>query len=170
MVRSRVETTPETREQLRHQALAQVLGETRLQAAAAARSESFALATGPIDEEVEGLYILDYVSGELQCVVLNFRSGKFNAVFRANVMQDLGLDVAAKRPSYLMVAGAINFPRGASIARPGNSVVYVLDTVTGAYGAYAIPWRRELAATARPQAAAMILMDVGRARTAAIRE
>ena len=69
-----------------------------------------------------------------------------------------------------MTTGMINFPRGASAARPGNSVVYVMDTSTGAFAAYAIPWRRELASIGRPQAASMILMDMGRARTVAIRE
>ena len=63
-----------------------------------------------------------------------------------------------------MTTGAINFPRGATAARPGNSIVYVLETTTGNYAAYGIPWRRELAATGRPQAAALQLLDVGTAQ------
>ena len=127
------------------------------------------MATGSIDEDVEGLFLLDFVTGELQCAVLNYRTGRFTSLFRANVQADLGVD-PAKRPKYLMTTGMINFPRGASAARPGNSVVYVMDTSSGNFAAYAIPWRRELASIGRPQAAAMILMDMGRARTAAIRE
>lgn len=140
-----------------------------LQAASASQADNFAIATGPIDEDVEGLFVLDFVTGELQCVVLNYRTGRFGGLFRANVMQDLASD-AAKKPKYVMVAGQINFPRGAAAARPGNSVVYVLDTSSGAFGAYGLPWRRELAATGRGQMAPMILLDVGRARTAALRE
>jgi hypothetical protein len=102
-------------------------------------------------------------------VVLNFRTGKFNAVFRTNVIQTLGID-EAKRPKYLMTTGMINFPRGATAARPGNSIVYVMDTSTGNYAAWGIPWRREIAATGRPQADALLLLDAGTARTAAIRE
>jgi hypothetical protein len=90
-------------------------------------------------------------------------------MFRANVLNDLGVD-PAKKPKYLMTTGAINFPRGATAARPGNSVVYVLETTTGNYAAYGIPWRRELAATGRLQTAALVLLDVGMARTAALRE
>ena len=61
-----------------------------LQAATATVGGSFAIATGMIDSDVEGLFVLDFVTGDLQCAVLNFRTGKFNAVFRANVLQDLG--------------------------------------------------------------------------------
>lgn len=154
---------------LRSAALTQLLSERALHAAAATSDESFAVATGPIDSDVEGLYILDSITGDLHCTVLNFRTGKFNAVFRTNVKADLGGD-AAKRPQYLMTTGIINFPRGASAARPGNSVVYVLDTTTGNFAAYGIPWRRELAATGRPQAAGLTLLDIGQSRTTALRE
>lgn len=168
---------PSANQALRNRALAsmlpgQTLSELPLQAATATTGGSFAVATGMVDSDVEGLYVLDFVTGDLQCSVLNFRTGKFNAVFRANVLQDLGSDgaVEGKNPTFLLSTGMINFPRGASVARPGNSVCYVLDTTTGSYAAYAIPWRRELAATGRPQSGALMLLDVGRARTLAIRE
>lgn len=148
---------------------ASMLPPSLLQAASASGADNFAIATGPVDDDVEGLFVLDFMTGELQCVVLNYRTGRFGGLFRANVMQDLGSD-AAKKPKFVMVAGQINFPRGAAAARPGNSVVYVLDTASGAFGAYGLPWRRELAATGRGQMAPMILLDVGRARTAALRE
>jgi hypothetical protein len=143
--------------------------EKQLRADTAAVGDSFAMATGPIDSEVEGLYLLDFLTGDLQCVVLNYRTARFNAIFRANVLNDLGVD-PAKKPQFLMTTGAVNFPRGAAIARPGNSVVYVLETTTGNFAAYGLPWRRELAATGRAQADALLLLDIGRARTAALRE
>jgi hypothetical protein len=149
--------------------LQDLLQQQSLRGATAAGSESFSMATGPIDDEVEGLYMLDAATGDLQCAVLNWRTAKFTALFRANVLAHLAID-PAKKPRYLMTTGAINFPRGATAARPGNSVVYVLETTTGNYAAYGIPWRRELAATGRPQTAALLLLDVGTARTAAIRE
>lgn len=109
--------------------LAAMFGERSLHASTAATGETFAMATGPIDSEVEGLYMLDFLTGDLQCVVLNYRSARFAALFRANVLADLGVE-PAKKPKYLMTTGAINFPRGATAARPGNSVVYVLETAT----------------------------------------
>ncbi len=147
----------------------ELLSQRQVRGSTAAVGETFAMATGPIDSDVEGLYMLDFLTGDLQCVVLNFRTAKFSAMFRANVLADLGID-AAKKPKYLMTTGAINFPRGATAARPGNSVVYVLETSTGNYAAYGIPWRRELAATGRAELAALQLLDVGTARTAALRE
>lgn len=138
-----------------------------LQASTASQAEAFAMATGAIDSDVEGCFMLDFLTGELQCVVLNFRTGRFGGFFRTNVIQDLGSD-PAKKPKYVMVAGAINFPRGAAAARPGHSVVYVLDTTTGNFAAYGLPWRRELAATGQGQMAGLVLLDVGRARTAAL--
>ena len=138
-----------------------------LQASSASQAESFAMATGAIDSDVEGCFMLDFLTGELQCVVLNYRTGRFGGFFRTNVIADLGSD-PVKKPKYVMVAGAINFPRGAAAARPGHSVVYVLDTTTGNYAAYGLPWRRELAATGQGQMSGLVLMDVGRARTAAL--
>jgi hypothetical protein len=147
------------------------LPSSQLHATGTAIGDTFAMATGPIDDEVDGVYILDFLTGDLQCVVLNYRSGRFNAAFKTNVMQDLGLvNDAAKRPKYLLTTGLVNFPRGATAARPGNSIVYVLDATTGNFAAYGIPWRRELAATGRAQVAGLQLLDVGRARTAALRE
>ncbi|MCA9071895.1 MAG: hypothetical protein KDA84_23365, partial [Planctomycetaceae bacterium] len=106
---------------------------------------------------------------DLTCAVLNFRTAKFTALYRNNVVAVLGND-PTKRPNYLMTTGSINFPQGASVARWANSVVYVMDTTTGHFAAYGVPWQRNLAATARPQGGALQLLDTGTARTAEIRE
>ena len=145
------------------------LPETVLHAAGATQNDAFAIASGPVDEDVEGFFVLDFLTGELQCAVISRVNGKFSSLFHRNVVQDLGID-PAKRPTYLMTTGQINFPRGAAAARPGNSIVYVLDTTSGNYAAYGIPWRREFSSTGRAQAAPMTLLDVGRARSATIRE
>ena len=146
-----------------------ILPEMVLHADSATQDGSFAMAVGPMDNDVEGLCILDFLTGELTVTVLNTRNAKFNAVFKANVIQDLGID-QSKRPKYLMSTGQIQFPRGGNIARPASSVVYVLDTTTGNYAAYGLPWRRELAKSGRSQSGQLALLDSGKARTAAIRE
>src|SRR4051794_23038843 len=53
--------------------------------AASHGSDGFAMATGNIDEESDGLYTLDYLTGDLACWVFNPRSGNFTALFTANV-------------------------------------------------------------------------------------
>lgn len=122
--------------------------ETLLHASSATSGDQFAMATGAIDDESEGIFVLDYVTGVLKCAVLNQRTGKFAALFTANVTSELG---ASKNPKYEMVAGLVNFTRGTTPRRPGLSVVYVLDATTGKLIAYSIPWKREAAATGRPQ-------------------
>ena len=139
------------------------LSEIPVHATATDSNATFAAATNFIDEDAEGLFLLDGVTGELQCVVLNHRSAKFNALFRANVAQDLGVE-AGKKPEYLLVTGNVNF-RGSSNARPARSVAYVVDSATGKYAAYGVPWRRELANQGRGQTGPMALLHVGTARS-----
>ena len=136
-------------------------------AEAATNDGAFAVATGPIDQEVEGFYTLDYLTGELQCSVLSYRTGKFLGLFRANVVNDLGV---GQNPKYLMVTGRISLPRGAAPARLAESVVYVLDSNSGNFVAYTLPWRRELASVGSPQSGRLVVLDVGRARETPIRE
>ncbi|MFC1757674.1 hypothetical protein ACFL2H_02765 [Planctomycetota bacterium] len=137
------------------------LNEKIVRADSATSNESFAMATGPIDQDVDGLITLDFLSGELQCVVLNRRTGKFNGLFKANVSADLGV---AQNTKYLMTTGRLNSP-----GQGGNSVIYVMDTTSGNFAAYGVPWRSDLASTQNPQSGGLILTDVGRARNAPIR-
>lgn len=141
---------------------------TELQASSSDSGDSFAIATGPVDENGEGVFMLDFLTGDLQCVVMNHRAQRFNALFRTNVAADLGIE-RSKKPQYLMVTGQMNFVRGTALGRPAQSVVYVIDANTGNFASYGFTWRRDAAATARPQGGAMVLLDKGTARTAAIR-
>ena len=129
-----------------------------------------AVATGPVDEDVEGFFVLDFLTGDLQCQVINSRVGKFGALFRANVRADLGVG-QSKKPKFLMVTGLASFNRGAGAIRPGLSAIYVIDANTGKFAAYGVPWSRQLANTVRPQAGALRLLDVGQiGREGLIRE
>ena len=142
--------------------------ETLLHASSAANGENFSLATGPIDGDAEGVFVLDHATGVLKCAVLNHRTGKFAALFSTNVNKDIG---AAKNPNYQMVTGQVNFVRGSAPAiRPGLSVVYVLNTANGQMVAYGIPWRREAASTGRPQLGMLQTIDGMIVRTIPVRE
>src|SRR5262245_20573372 len=50
--------------------------------------DSFALATGPLDTDVEGVYFLDFLTGTLSGAVLNVNLKKFNAFYQSNVSKD----------------------------------------------------------------------------------
>jgi hypothetical protein len=147
-----------------------VLPETALHATATHGGDTLAVATGPVDDEMEGLFVLDYVTGELQCTVLNYRSATFNAIFKTNVLKDLGVDATRKRPQYLMVTGQSRFPRAGPGGRLALTVVYVVDENTGNFAAYGLPWLPEMARAGRPQTGAMIPLDAGNARAAVVRD
>lgn len=141
----------------------------KLQAIATHGTDTFAMATGPIDEESEGLYVLDYLTGDLHCWVMNPRTGKFGGVFKHNVWADLG-SPKTKTTKYVMVTGGASFPRGGGTARPAASVLYVADAVTGVVAAYNIPWDRAAFASGRSQSGGFIKLDMGQARNIVIRE
>ena len=146
-----------------------IIPQTALHAEASQAGETLAVATGLIDEDVEGLFVLDFVTGDLRCMVMGYRTGVFNGLFETNVLKDLGVDPNNKRPSYLMVAGLSNFAGRTTGASPAMSVVYVVDANTGRFAAYSLPWRTELARSGRPQQGPLVLLQVENARRALIR-
>jgi len=109
---------------------------TPLHAVATDRYDTFAIATGPLDEEVEAVFFLDFLTGELRAAVLG-RQGAFNAFYEYNnVFGDLGVN-PAKNPKFLMVTGMARL----QISRQRlNGVVYVAEITTGKVAAYAVPW------------------------------
>ena len=109
-----------------------------LHAVATSGQEGFQLATGPIDNTIEGVYFLDGLTGELQGAAINVNNGQFTTFFKANVIKDLRLG-QAKNPKFLMVTGGAAL-RGRNIVQPGLSVIYVMEVNSGILGCYAVPW------------------------------
>lgn len=131
--------------------------ETLVHASSASNGTSFSIATGAIDDDAEGVFVLDHETGELKCAVLNHRSGKFAALFSTNVTKEFG---AAKNPEYQLVTGLVNFRRSVTPSvRRAMSVVYVLNSATGQMVAYGIPWHREAATTGRKQIGTLQTID-----------
>ncbi|GIW91212.1 MAG: hypothetical protein KatS3mg109_1659 [Pirellulaceae bacterium] len=134
-----------------------------LQATATHGGQSMALATGRI-EDGEGLFILDYLTGDLHCFVIYPRFGpNFLAHFQTNVIQVLGVQ-PGKKPDYLMVTGEMDFRQGAGLNRPAGTVVYVADANTGKFAAFGIPWNRQAANVGQPQQGPLVLLSAGQAR------
>lgn len=139
-----------------------------LHAVATDRQENFAICTGLIDEEVEALYFLDFLTGDLKGAVLNTNTGTFNAFFSHNVLNDLQIDIS-KEPKYLIVTGMGRMRRTAGRAQPGNGIVYVAELTSGNVAAYAVPWVGT-PNTPAPIEAPFILMDLVPFRTSAVRD
>jgi hypothetical protein len=131
--------------------------------------KTFAIATGQIDEEVEGLYTLDFLTGDLQCYVVNTRTGLPGGWFKTNITKDLSVE-RGREPSYLMVTGTFNVRGAAGNARPAASIVYVADANTGEVACYNFLWARAYAAAATPQMREMYTVAKWKARTLELRE
>jgi hypothetical protein len=131
-----------------------------INATASATSEKFSIATGSVSDDAEGLYVLDHNSGLVQCSVIYPRSGQFLAKFSANVADALG--TGGKGGKYIMVTGHADFPRASN--RPvGSTILYVLDTATGNYACYGVPFDRGAQHANHPQQGALVLIYQGTA-------
>lgn len=138
-----------------------------IDATASATSESFSIATGSVGQRVEGLFMLDHDTGLLQCHVLYPRIGRFGAQFATNIKDILP---GGKGGGYVMVTGMADFPGGSNQPIAPGAVVYVLDTSTGAYACYAVPFDRAAENAGRPQQNTLVLIGRGEARQAIERE
>jgi hypothetical protein len=137
--------------------------ETILNATATHGGTTMAIATGPIDDGIEGLFVLDFITGQLQASVLNPRTGAIGGLFKVNVVGDLGVE-QGKQPKYLLATGKATFRSGGGNVRPAESIVYVADENTGRFAAYYLPWNRQASQYNFAQASPMILLGKGSAR------
>jgi hypothetical protein len=174
----------------------QWLPATPVRAVATDRGENFAIATGWVDEGVEAVYFLDFLTGTLRAAVPSNQTRDFRARFEANVLADLqkvidiqnaGLaQVNAQRsraglpplpplqlpqnPRFLLVTGNMDIRRGgAARTRPSAALVYVAEVNTGILLAYVVPWNQSAHAANQPQSAPMELWASDRFGTAIIR-
>lgn len=142
--------------------------DTTLHAMATDSGKTFSIATGPIADGVEGIFCLDFLTGELQCWVLNNRTNQVGAYFTYNVLKDLGVE-QGKSPQYLMVTGMAGLRGGGSGMRPSECLVYVADANSGNLAAYAVPWNQTLASRGGVQQRQMMPVFKQAARNVQIR-
>ncbi len=140
------------------------LEELKLHAMASHGAETFAIATGPIDGDVEGLFTLDYLTGDLQCFVINPRFGGLGGWFRTNIASALTPE-KGKKPSYVIATGGINIKSGITgNYRPAGCVCYVVDANTGEAAAFSFPWSQNAGNVGVTQATDMKLIYKWKAR------
>lgn len=125
-----------------------------LRASATHGTSNFAVATGLVSDEAEGVFFLDFLTGELTCWVYYPRMQAFNAKFTTNVTA--ALPAAGQNPQYLLATGTISGVRGTGNARPGGCLIYVVEPTSGTFVAYAIPWNRAVENSNAPQAGALV--------------
>jgi len=81
------------------------LSAIELHAATASSNDSLSMATGLITQEVEGLWLLDHKSGQLQCWVMSPKTGNVAGIFSSNIANDL--DGSKGTPELVMTSGVV---------------------------------------------------------------
>jgi hypothetical protein len=139
-----------------------------LHAVATHGQDNFAICTAPMDTDVEAIFVLDDVTGDLKAAVLNIQSRRFNTFFDYNVVQDLPTP-NTKNPHYRIVSGVTNIRQLVTAGQLARSVIYVAETTSGQLVAYGIPWLPGRAAAAIPFRGSLVPLDRWQYRTTAIR-
>jgi hypothetical protein len=140
-----------------------------LHASATHGLDKFAIATGFVDESVEALYFLDFLTGDLRAAVINPKNGQFNSFYTRNIVNDFGVTGQAGG-RYLLVTGAADMPRGRANFQFSKSIVYVAEASNGTVAAYTIPWNSAAHAAGNPQRGEFQLLSVEQFRTAFVRD
>ena len=119
------------------------LSAIELHAATASSNDSLSMATGLITQEVEGLWLLDHESGQLQCWVMSPKTGNVAGIFSSNIANDL--DGSKGTPELVMTTGTFFFTGGtARNQQPANSICYVANTTSGVVAGYSVSVNRAL--------------------------
>ena len=139
-----------------------------LHASATHGIDKFAIATGLVDDSVEALYFLDFLTGDLRAAVINQKTGIFNSFFTRNIAADFG--GAGRNSGYLLVTGFADIPRGTANFQFAKSIVYIAEATSGIIAAYTIQWNPALLVRGAPQTGSFALLDIRPFRTTAIRD
>jgi hypothetical protein len=109
-------------------------------ATATDRLEQFGIATGFTDEGLEGVYILDFMTGQLQALVIHRQLQKFAARYVRNVSGDFGVE-AERNPQYVMVTGRADLRQVAGRGQyTSQGVLYVAELESGQICVYTFPF------------------------------
>ncbi|TXT27311.1 MAG: hypothetical protein FD138_2765 [Planctomycetota bacterium] len=109
-----------------------------LAAATSDRNEKFGMCTVYVAENLEAVFVLDFLTGRLTGACLGKQSNAgFVQFFAADVASDL--QVKGAKPAYAMTPGLAQI-RSRPGVQPAASVIYVAEMTTGKVGCYAIPF------------------------------
>ena len=128
-----------------------------LSASASHGGTNMAVCTALVGDDAEGFFALDYLTGELRAWVYYPKQGVFGGMFMTNVIPQLG---QSKNPEYLLVSGGTAAARLGGNVRLAQSLIYVVDTRSGYFAAYTVPWNSTLESSAgAPQWGQMIFVN-----------
>ena len=140
-----------------------------LMADTAASGEQLSFATGLIDTNLEGLFVLDHLTGTLQCWVVNPRGGGVAGIYTTNVGAALATEKEGKA-DYVLATGAMDFSGMQSIGnlRPASCVVYVGEGNSGKVVGYSLFFNRTAMLAGRAQGGQLQQVCIGQTRGAGL--
>jgi hypothetical protein len=150
-------------------AIGALMPHTPSYASATDRGETFAICTGSVDDDLEAIYFLDFLTGDLRALTISLRTAEFVGYYEYNVMADLPVD-AGKTPKYAMVSGYARLRQNTGQLRPSYSLIYVSEGTTGMVAAYVLPWNGNLAQSVAPFNQQLRRLDVKPMRNVVVRE
>lgn len=109
----------------------------RLAADSASGGKTISMATGSITPDVDGLFILDHMTGGLQCWLLNPRTGSVGGIYAADVGLALGLDKGD--PDFVMTTGSF-FIRSSGNLKAANTICYVGEGKSGKVAGFSLAY------------------------------
>ena len=121
--------------------LAQIWPHEPAMAVTTDRDSKFALTTCDIAPlgTAQGIFVLDFLTGQLRGAVLNSRFGKFTHFYFRNMAADFNVDPKAE-PHYAIVTGTGNLPAAKGVT-PATGVVYVAELTSGKVVCYSFPYQ-----------------------------
>lgn len=131
-------------------------------------ADNFAIATGLVADDIEGLYFLDFLTGDLRAAVVSRRNAEFTGYFQYNVLNDF--PAVNDTPRFLIVTGIADLPRGRGATQISKSLIYVAEATSGQVCAYALPINTTLNASGKAQVGTFIKVAGGSFRDAFIRD
>ncbi len=132
--------------------------------------ENFVIASGYVGDGIEGIYFLDFLTGDLKATVINERAGGFSSFFDYNISDDFNL-AQVRNPKYLMVTGQANDLTTSGVGgQMANSVLYVVEASTGQLVAYGLPWSRSMHTAGKIQRGTFIPLARANLRTQFVRD
>lgn len=129
---------------------------------------NFAIATGQVDDGIEALFFLDYLTGDLRATTVSRRTGTFTGFFKYNVLGDFA--GVADAPKFLMVTGLVDLPRGAGPSQVSKCLVYVAEATSGQVYGYALPFSSTLSAAGKTQIGGFYKVGGGSFRDVFVRD
>jgi len=131
--------------------------------------DNFAIATGPLDDNVEAIFVLDSVTGELKGASMNVQSRRFNTWWEHNVSRDITVG-GSKNPSYRIVTGYTALRQVPASGQLGRTVLYVAEATSGQVVAYGVPWITGRYTSPIPLRQNLLLLDRWQFRTIPVRD